>query len=795
MAQDFLSYDLTPESRLLDHLMKDWHRTTDHEFDLQLDILSSGDSIPRNFQYDHLPKRYNNFDWSMATSGKAPEIEEQTTLQSTETGIHLSPGTVAGEHEAPVHEVAGNASEHATNDFDNPGYRIQDHTTENGSLEQRSSSGVSKLEEAAPNLMAPSKAHADPYAINGSSRMQRNPTAPILHSLNTWANSHSDGLAASNDSYDQMSSVHQKSPSHYHSTSTVTNGMYNQLRVAQTTDLGSPHYQHYPAHVPSGLRYSVSEQNGMDQGYNNYSVPYIEDLSFPFNPAMCKSEFGYNPSESSTNNNSHKKVLNSSSMRGVNVINNRNVSDHHLHYRNVETPYPMMDPTNTHFQLPSSYVCSNVHVPKILRSQSSVTLGGPRGNPLSSRLRSRSVTDQQTQQFNTGDEGNESDIPEMELLYATIEAARAAERPKVKTHHQKDETIPRTDATKQTMVRGLYECMYRVDKAQDNPGMIRQWMKLRQDNARVEQAAWRVLDMCLQIHVEGMPLVPNKASCQRYSKWIVRWTAICEGLTTQKTMCKHLLGADFSAQLVNDPETAATRVTNNRKVNASKKTLFDKGKNATRNVSGNKRRRASSVSPEDGGSIAEFGDEDAEGELDEDYGYPLERAGSNYRATPQASRTPRSASGPVRGFKYEHEDEDPDYADRRAKKPRRTTASARRVPANGSTRKQRLPHGSRSKYQCVRVGERETMVDVGDLKYEPTILAYGSPELQAKFNAIHYPNGPLSEPPGSHRSSRAAAPTTFRGLSNSDEVDVDESGSHYEGTEDENHQDVDSQHR
>lgn len=68
------------------------------EFDLQLDTLLPGDSVPRNFQYDHLPKRYDNFDWSTTISGNAPETEEQTTAQPTETSIHLSPATVAEEH-------------------------------------------------------------------------------------------------------------------------------------------------------------------------------------------------------------------------------------------------------------------------------------------------------------------------------------------------------------------------------------------------------------------------------------------------------------------------------------------------------------------------------------------------------------------------------------------------------------------------------------------------------------------------------------------------------------------------
>ncbi|KAL8957348.1 MAG: hypothetical protein Q9193_005353 [Seirophora villosa] len=753
MAQDLHSCDLTPEFRLLDNLMKDWHRTTDREFDLQLDILSSANSVPRNFQYDNCSNHFRNFDWSMPT-GKLLAMDEHT--QPAEIGLQSSPVTIAEEPRPLTGEVPVSTLEHATNDFDDPGYHILDPlAAEHPPLAQASSSGVAKLEEAATDgsmthkfLTAPG-AHPNAYVTNGPSRMQRNATAPNMHAPNIWANSPSDGLPASNDSYNQISGVHQGLPSTYHSPSDVS-GACNQLRAAQTSDFGSSHYlrHDYMAHVPSGLRHSVSEHNGWDQSMTAYSSPYIENVSFPYNPAAEQNEFGYSSLKQSTTSNSHKKVLNSNSMRGENVINNRTVGGHHLHHRNDEASYQMMNQT-----YPSYHMSPNSPAPKFQRSQSSVTVGGPRSTIPSSKPRSRVITEQQTRQTNTGDEGregDESEAPEMELLYATIEAARAAERPKIKTHQHKDETIPRGDDAKQTMVKGLYECMYRIDKAEDNPGMIRQWMKLRQDTARVEQAAWRVLTK------------------------------------TQKTMCKHLLGADFSAQLVNDPDTAAIRVTNNRKVNASKKTLFDKGKSVARNGSDNKRRRARSVSPEDEGSIAEFGDEDAEGELDEDYGYLPERTGSNYRTASQA----RPASGSVRGYKRERADEDSDYAGGRTKKPRRT---ARRGPANGSSRKQRQPKSSRSKYQPVLIGDRETMVDVGDLKYEPTILTYGSPEMQARFIALHYPNGRKSEPSGSQRSSRAAAPTTFRGLSNSDEVGNDESGSHY-GTDDEHYRDAASQH-
>lgn len=61
-----------------------------------------------------------------------------------------------------------------------------------------------------------------------------------------------------------------------------------------------------------------------------------------------------------------------------------------------------------------------------------------------------------------------------------IEAAIAAERPRIKVHHQKDKTIPRTEKQQQCMIRGLCQCMHRTDVAEDNPGMIRRGKKPRQ---------------------------------------------------------------------------------------------------------------------------------------------------------------------------------------------------------------------------------------------------------------------------------------------------------------------------
>ena len=79
------------------------------------------------------------------------------------------------------------------------------------------------------------------------------------------------------------------------------------------------------------------------------------------------------------------------------------------------------------------------------------------------------------------------------LAYHSIEKAREAERPKFRVRPKNDSTIPKNSFAQKKMIDRMLRCMLDVTDAQDNIGMVRQWRKLRQDEARVEQAAWRIL--------------------------------------------------------------------------------------------------------------------------------------------------------------------------------------------------------------------------------------------------------------------------------------------------------------
>ena len=227
------------------------------------------------------------------------------------------------------------------------------------------------------------------------------------------------------------------------------------------------------------------------------------------------------------------------------------------------------------------------------------------------------------------------------------------------------------------------------------------------------------------------------------------------------------------------------RVQNNRKVNAGKKTVLDKGRRVSYNEDTRKGRQDSFGSLDQETFLEDLGDEDAEGEIDEDYLLVSGGMNNSHRATTQS--TPSRSSVPAHGLKHEQGDEDSDYIDTRGKKKsRRATTGTRRIPTNGIAKNQRAPPGSRSRYQAIN----GRMVDLKDKSQEARIYAEASPEIQARFNAYHYPDGRPSESNHSRRSSRAAAPTTFRGADNSEDMEMEDSGSPYEGTDDDFHQEA-----
>ncbi|KAI4124735.1 MAG: hypothetical protein LQ338_004653 [Usnochroma carphineum] len=515
MAQDLPSCDLTPESRVLNHLMKDWHRTTDHEFDLQLDFLYSEDSVPKEFQSNYCSNLYRNFDWSMPTSGKVPGMEQHANATDTAARAQASEAQAAENQQAAVHDAAATSPlAHPLNDFDNPEYHVQSsHTDASGSSAQVAlgSSTEAKRETTASsgtnpvNPTVPSAPNHGAQIAGGHHPMQRTATEPNIHS--SFLQSH--GLPASSGSYYQASGIHPGLRSQYQQPPQSTATSYGRMRghTAGYTPVShhTQQYQQYPIPIESNLRHP------MDSVWNHGVAPYpltqvSNGVAYQLYDTVGQNDFTFNPQASSSNgiginrNNNHENVLTSNSLRG-NVNNSRLIGSHNHHIYNSGS-LPMTNPEDHYFHpteshAPPAYM--NVPAAKILKSQPAVSSGGTVSSNLSAGSRSRNAATKIQQYLDMVNEDEELDLPEVELNYSTIEAAKAAERPKLKTNAHKDETIPRTDEEKQLMVKFLYRCMHTTKKgtgegdAKDNQGMINQWLKLRQDEARVEQAAWRVL--------------------------------------------------------------------------------------------------------------------------------------------------------------------------------------------------------------------------------------------------------------------------------------------------------------
>ncbi|KAL8840669.1 MAG: hypothetical protein Q9176_003782 [Flavoplaca citrina] len=431
------------------------------------------------------------------------------------------------------------------------------------------------------------------------------------------------------------------------------------------------------------------------------------------------------------------------------IVNNPHVNINGFQHNNNDGPRS----ANYHDNQPK------VQQENILKSQPSHPSSNGRNKGYAAKFHRQGSVGAHFHQDDMDERKGTSKRPPPELHYNTIESARQAERPKFKTNPKKDVTIPMTDETRQNFVARMVRCMKATETAEDNTGMINQWEKLCQDEPRMEQAAWRLLDMALQVHVDGIPLLPNRPSCNRYASMNDRWDAICKGLKSQKTMCKHLLGSEFAAQLVNDPTTATQRVQNNRKVNAGKKSYLDKGRRAVHGRVVKSSRRDSSASTQlraedsdndaytygDGSPLGDMGDDDAEGDTDEEY---LHATGNvTVQPVTAASPVPATTRRPKR--QLDHDDSD-EYG--RCAKKRRSSTKIHQTAAKRIMKHSRQP-GDRSKFQLIG----GAMHDLHDKKNENLVYSEGSALVQELFTKIHYPHGRPSSRNGRYVNGHASA--------------------------------------
>ncbi|KAL8861777.1 MAG: hypothetical protein Q9178_001978 [Gyalolechia marmorata] len=804
--------------------MRDWHhRITDEEFDRELEAWFTNELVE---QADSVKRPMYSSDHSIGSAARSATMPNG----DSSTGTAAAVGEQTKENLKPSFpEARDGALSHQSIDFDNPVFHKQDE--QNGALETALSDPPieTKQEVVATAVTTPftsddlHKAHFDTDLSYGSHPLQRVISEPLNNSSTNWPSDNSDGSPVPHFVHNPTSGVHQARPFATLHKSYAQNQSSDVRARAQTYHGGPISYArpNYASLPPSSLN-SVTCWDHIEPDSIRFSGA-MPDANY----AMVSDGLIHPVEEQFDNYNAGFYTGTHNHLSGFNaaggVINNHRVNRYSIQHNNDDSPLSAnshVDLRDTHQDLGASQY-SRIPHQAILKSQHLPISSDARIDGHSVEWKPRGSLSGQPHQDYMAERKGTTTAPPLELHYNDIEAARQAERPRFKTNAKRDRTIPHDDHEKQNYVSRMVRCMKNCKHAEDNEGMINQWEKLKQDEPRLEQAAWRLL-----VHVDGIPMLPNRPSCNRYASMLERWEAICAGLSSQKTMCKHLLGAEFAAQLVNDPTTATQRVQNNRKVNAGKKSYIDQGRRAAHGEVAKSGRRGSSTSTqlraEDsdyGGHsygdahngidpashVGGMGDEDAEGDIDDEYPNTTGPMGIDHLTAD--SPKPTTARRPKRELDLDDFDE---YRSR-AKKPRHLTTKVHPTAPKRHIKNPRRP-GERSKFQVVD----GKMIELEDKRNEDLVYTRGTAHIQELYTKIHYPNG---QPPfrngryvnghaspasgyypnaqsssasSSRRVSRAAAPTSFVGQDNSSEGDDPYSDNKNEGM-DEYHQVVDHQ--
>lgn len=333
---------------------------------------------------------------------------------------------------------------------------------------------MSTLNSAVPvnHSTATSTAH-------GGHTMQRVSTEPIVHQppqdwLLHWPNQRPKAQPAQIQSWHQAPQPLLK---HSHARKPSTG------RVKTQTMYTSHPRQHpltYPNASISGppLHSShVSHHDPMAYGGSPYQFP----------ATLSDTDAGYNsqgsPLSGVLNLDPHNSVLTSGAMGAAD--HNHHFVPNHINNGQFGSLH------DQHFPLLPLSSLNKVPLHHVLRSQPPCAINA--GNAQSTNSQLCAITKKQPQHRQMEEETNEEETDDLGLHYDSIEAAREAERPKFRVKPKSDVTIPKSVQDKKAMVARMVLCMMHTDSAEDNEGMIKQWKKLKQDEARVEQAAWRIL--------------------------------------------------------------------------------------------------------------------------------------------------------------------------------------------------------------------------------------------------------------------------------------------------------------
>ncbi|RAL01268.1 uncharacterized protein BO80DRAFT_444714 [Aspergillus ibericus CBS 121593] len=168
---------------------------------------------------------------------------------------------------------------------------------------------------------------------------------------------------------------------------------------------------------------------------------------------------------------------------------------------------------------------------------------------------------------------------DIETKYSSVTEAREANR--ASSGLQGNDILPTTDLQKKAIVKALTNAMLSTENAEDNPGMVKPFKEGKFGSERVEAVCWELLESVIVRHTSGSLLasygIKRKGTGESMS-FYERITRILQCLSTQKTICKHLLDPLYMHQFVDDPVSAYKRVIANKTLNKRKGEVMNAGK-------------------------------------------------------------------------------------------------------------------------------------------------------------------------------------------------------------------------
>lgn len=478
---------LTPESRFHEHYMPNWHRVSDADIDKELDFLLSKELLQQ--QTDPVEQAFYP-SYHSTSFGARPAImpDGNSSRSSATAAVGLREKTE--ENLKPSHsESMDSPLSYHSNEFDNPEFhKSGEHDNHVRVCEEAlPESSAETKQEVAPTAVMTTSASADLQmthpGISGfysSHPLQRVLSEPINHSTTNWQSDDSDGPPVSHSTHHPTSGVH-------HSASHAT---WKRVQALKTNFDPRARTQTYPSGPTSHPRQNGASSN--PSGLSNVKAwDHIEPASMRFGPyanhGMLSNSLAHNVGGQYYNYvaeydvDTHHPVLGLNQAGGL--VNSLRVNKDSFQHNNNDGP----------LSAASRVDLLKIQQEDVLKSQPLLTSSNVRNNANSVRYQPQASMRAQSHQDHMEERKGRSKSPLVELVYNDIESARQAERPKFKTNPKKDPTIPLTDKARQKYVERMVLCMQNTHHAQDNAGMINQWEKLRQDQPRMEQAAWRLL--------------------------------------------------------------------------------------------------------------------------------------------------------------------------------------------------------------------------------------------------------------------------------------------------------------